>query len=77
MIRIAIPNTIMYVCLCNSVTDREIRQAVDLGATSFHDLREGLGIAANCGKCDACARDILREALAGSHGGGLALASGA
>jgi bacterioferritin-associated ferredoxin len=54
----------MYVCICNAVTDKEIRQAVRLGATTMRDLRDGLGVAANCGKCTSCAKGLLREELA-------------
>jgi bacterioferritin-associated ferredoxin len=53
----------MYVCICNAVSDGEIRQAVRLGATSLKDLREGLGVATNCGKCVSCAKAVLREEL--------------
>ena len=35
----------MYVCICNAVTEREIRQAVGLGVTTLKELREGLGVA--------------------------------
>ena len=58
----------MYVCICNAVTDREIRQAVKLGAASMCDLREGLGVGSNCGKCTSCAKGILREELACERG---------
>jgi bacterioferritin-associated ferredoxin len=51
----------MYVCLCNAVTEREVRNAVALGASSLNDLREGLGVAACCGKCASCARQILKD----------------
>ena len=57
----------MYICICNSVTDREIRQAVTLGVTTLNELREGLGVAGNCGKCVGCAHDVLREALSGGQ----------
>jgi bacterioferritin-associated ferredoxin len=40
---------------------------VMLGATTLNELREGLGVAGNCGKCDGCARDVLREALSGGQ----------
>lgn len=53
----------MYVCLCRAVTDRQIRQAVELGARSLDDLKEGLGVATGCGKCAAHACAILREEL--------------
>ena len=51
----------MYVCVCNAVTDREIRKAAEGGATSLRTLREELGVATGCGRCARCARGILRE----------------
>jgi bacterioferritin-associated ferredoxin len=64
MIPIAILNQVksnMYVCICNAVTDKEIRQAVRLGATSVKHLKESLGVAGNCGKCASCAKAIIKE----------------
>lgn len=58
----------MYVCICKAVTDRQIRQAVELGATSLADLKESLGVATGCGKCAAFARAILREELQPASG---------
>ncbi len=52
---------IMYICICNAVTDREIRQCAELGACSLDDLRDGLGVAACCGKCEPTARQVLAE----------------
>lgn len=51
----------MYVCICNAVTEREVRHAVELGATSLADLKDSLGVASCCGKCAGCARKILRD----------------
>jgi len=51
----------MYICVCNAVTEREIRQCAQLGASNLSDLRDGLGVATNCGKCKAAAVEILRE----------------
>lgn len=53
----------MIVCVCNNVSERKIRYAVDAGATSMLDLRAGLGVGACCGKCNSCAKTILRERL--------------
>lgn len=53
----------MYVCVCNAVTDREIKGAVKLGARSLDDLSSLLGVATCCGKCADCARSVLCEAL--------------
>jgi bacterioferritin-associated ferredoxin len=52
----------MYVCVCNAVTDREIRGAVDLGARSLADLQSMLSVATCCGRCADCARKIVRDA---------------
>ncbi|HKO88886.1 MAG TPA: (2Fe-2S)-binding protein, partial [Burkholderiales bacterium] len=51
----------MYICLCNAITDREIRQCADLGACSLTDLRSGLGVATCCGACAQSAQDVLDE----------------
>lgn len=51
----------MYVCLCNQVTDREIRSAAESGISSMSALRKETGCAGNCGKCAPLAREILRE----------------
>lgn len=67
----------MYVCICNAVTEREIRQAVGLGVTTLKELREGLGVASCCGKCGSCAKNILRDELAGACYGDVAMAGAA
>ena len=67
----------MYVCICNAITEREIRQAVGLGVTTLKELREGLGVAGCCGKCGSCASNILRDELASACCGDAALAGAA
>lgn len=54
----------MYVCICHSVTDRQIRRAVDDGARRLRDLRQSLGVAGSCGRCAQCAKELLNERLA-------------
>jgi bacterioferritin-associated ferredoxin len=49
----------MIVCVCNNISDREIRQAVDLGVSSIDELRRDLGVATCCGKCAAYAEEVL------------------
>ena len=51
----------MYVCICNAVTDRDIRQAADNGATSLWDLQGTLGVASGCGSCMRHAMEILQD----------------
>ena len=54
----------MYVCVCNAVTDREVRGAIALGARSLKDLQVTLGVATCCGRCADCARKIVGETIA-------------
>lgn len=53
----------MYVCLCKGVTDSQIRQAVDSGATSLRQVRQQLGVGSQCGKCSCLAREIMDSAM--------------
>jgi bacterioferritin-associated ferredoxin len=56
-------NATMIVCVCNNISDREIRQAVDLGLTSMADLYKELGVGTCCGKCVSYARQVMNEHL--------------
>lgn len=51
----------MYVCVCNAVTDRQIRAAAQRGARSLNDLSAELKVATCCGRCGDHARRILDE----------------
>ncbi|MDA0681615.1 MAG: bacterioferritin-associated ferredoxin [Proteobacteria bacterium] len=51
----------MYICICQSVTDKQIRRAAASGADNLYELREILGVAAGCGKCASSAQAILDE----------------
>ena len=55
----------MYICICNAVTDREIRGAVQLGCRSIDDLKRDLGVASCCGKCEPEACRVLKECPVG------------
>ena len=59
----------MYICICNAVTEREIRQCARLGACSLRDLRNELGAANTSGKCKHAAKAILRETRSDSSAG--------
>ncbi len=54
----------MYVCICQAVTDHDIREAAAAGARSIDDLRDNLGVSAFCGSCAPVARSVL-DACAG------------
>ena len=53
----------MYVCICNAVTDKQIREAANEGAVSVDDLGKSLKVATCCGRCEDCARKVLNAAL--------------
>jgi bacterioferritin-associated ferredoxin len=54
----------MYVCVCNAVTDSDIRNAVDDGVCTMRQLRQKTGIASTCGCCKEMSVEILQQALA-------------
>ncbi|MGB0662942.1 MAG: (2Fe-2S)-binding protein [Pontibacterium sp.] len=57
----------MYVCVCNAVTDKQIRAAVDEGVDTFEALQSELDVATCCGRCKDCACQVLDEKLAENH----------
>lgn len=51
----------MYVCICNGITDKEIRKAIAGGASSLQSLRDELGVASQCGSCSDQAMSFLED----------------
>jgi bacterioferritin-associated ferredoxin len=51
----------MYICICNAVTERQVRDCAQGGARSVDELSIELGVAAGCGRCRECAADLLRD----------------
>ena len=53
----------MFLCICKSISDTQIREAVDQGARTIGDISARFGVGVECGKClddirqllDACA----------------------
>jgi len=54
----------MYVCICNAITDKDIRRAAASGADTLYELQDRLGVATCCGSCADHANEILGEAQA-------------
>ena len=50
----------MFVCVCNAVTDHEIREHARRGVDSLEELRMRTGCADCCGQCIDEAEAILR-----------------
>ena len=55
----------MYVCICNAITDQQIRAAREAGVRDLSALQETLGVAAGCGSCRHVASKILAEGQSG------------
>jgi bacterioferritin-associated ferredoxin len=41
----------MFVCICNAITDHDIKETIAAGATTMSDLQAQLGVATCCGCC--------------------------
>lgn len=54
----------MYVCLCNGVTDHEIREVAAAGCDTLSELTMRTGCGATCGSCLEQAQQILDEVRA-------------
>ena len=53
----------MYICVCNAVTDTDIKKAVQNGANCLHHLETKLGVSNQCGSCRCDASKCLDQAL--------------
>lgn len=51
----------MYVCICNPVTDRDVRVCVSRGACTLSELQAQIGVALQCGQCAPAALAIVAE----------------
>lgn len=52
----------MYVCVCNAITERQVYEAIDAGATTVKALSRQLGVGTQCGACVGCAKECLSKA---------------
>ncbi len=52
----------MYVCLCNGISDKKIRQAVrQFSPHSFQQLKKFIPVGNQCGKCVRAAREVMED----------------
>ncbi|MBA1274326.1 bacterioferritin-associated ferredoxin [Stutzerimonas azotifigens] len=63
----------MYVCLCQGVTDRQIREAIYEGCCSYKEVRAATGVASQCGKCACVAKEVVRSTLNATQAANAAL----
>jgi len=62
----------MYVCVCRGITDRDIREAINAGASSVADVAQMLGAGTGCGGCRDFTHELIREARSAQSGAQLA-----
>ena len=53
----------MFVCVCNAVTDSDIRKAVNEGVRNLNQLKRTTGCGSKCGTCKDEAVEVLQHAL--------------
>lgn len=58
----------MYVCVCNAVSDKAIKQAVQQGHDSFEAIQRELAVATCCGRCKPFAQEIIRQCVDQQNG---------
>ena len=51
----------MYICICNQVTETQLRNEIDRGAETVRQLRENTGVTTQCGKCANCVKACIKE----------------
>ena len=50
----------MFVCLCHSITDKQIELAVkEHGVGNMRELRKALNVGSQCGSCVQMAQEII------------------
>jgi bacterioferritin-associated ferredoxin len=49
----------MYVCVCQAISDRQIREVVDRGAASVYEVQVHLPVASCCGRCEDSVREVI------------------
>lgn len=53
----------MFVCLCKSVTDHEIKASVEEGVASFEAMQQRLEVATVCGSCSCEVKKIMQAKI--------------
>jgi bacterioferritin-associated ferredoxin len=55
----------MYVCVCHGITERQIQGVVAQGARTLGDVQMTLPVGGCCGRCEDCAREVIRDCQSG------------
>jgi bacterioferritin-associated ferredoxin len=57
----------MYICICNGITDRDIKAHAQNPDCTLADLECTLGLGAGCGRCKPAAAEVLNERHSGTE----------
>ena len=57
-------NRTMFVCLCNAIRERELREAIRLGVRTAEEAYRFLGVEMNCADCGDELQRAIDEMLA-------------
>ena len=49
----------MYVCVCNAVTEVEVRACLEAGATSVEAVTRACGAGGDCGACHGAIEELM------------------
>lgn len=55
----------MYVCICNGISDRAIREAAEAGCDTVAEMTMRTGAVACCGSCRDLVAEIIQDVQAG------------
>lgn len=58
----------LYVCICNAVTERDIRCAVEAGARCVRSVRKVTAASTGCGTCAERVAQVVQDAAVSDTG---------
>ncbi|MCA9730331.1 MAG: (2Fe-2S)-binding protein [Candidatus Eisenbacteria bacterium] len=58
----------MWICLCKSVTDRQVREAIEAGARTLEDLMRLTDAGTDCRDCLEALRAMLAQEAGSASG---------
>lgn len=51
----------MYICICNKVTDKDIKILVDNGVSNIEEIKKITNAGNQCGKCVHTLKEVIIE----------------
>jgi bacterioferritin-associated ferredoxin len=54
----------MYVCICNAITDHQVRSLSNGSRKTVADVHRALGVRIQCGKCVRTIKDLVEQPAA-------------